>query len=37
VPFDLNIRKVAKAIKHRLNGRDASINWEIKKYKTVRT
>src|SRR5258708_33536397 len=37
VPFDQNISKLAKAIKHRLDGRAASINWEIKKYKTVRT
>jgi uncharacterized membrane protein YhiD involved in acid resistance len=37
VPFDQDIRKLAKNIKHRLDGREASINWEIKKYKTVRT
>jgi hypothetical protein len=37
VPFDQDIRKLATSIKHRLNGREASINWEIKKYKTVRT
>jgi uncharacterized membrane protein YhiD involved in acid resistance len=36
VPFDQNIKKLAKIIK-RLDGRDASVEWEIKKFKTVRT
>jgi uncharacterized membrane protein YhiD involved in acid resistance len=36
VPFDQDIKKLAKIIK-RLDGRDASVEWEIKKYKTVRT
>ncbi|MCU1384668.1 MAG: hypothetical protein JWL71_3365 [Acidobacteria bacterium] len=36
VPFDQDIRKLAKIIK-RLDGRGASVDWEIKKYKTVRT
>jgi hypothetical protein len=36
VPFDQDIKKLAKIIK-RLDGRDASVDWEIKKYKTVRT
>ena len=37
VPFDQDIKKLAKAIKRRLDGRAASVEWEIKKYKTVRT
>jgi uncharacterized membrane protein YhiD involved in acid resistance len=36
VPFDQDIKKLAKIIK-RLDGRDASVEWEIKKFKTVRT
>lgn len=36
VPFDQDIKKLGKIIK-RLDGHDASVNWEIKKYKTVRT
>jgi uncharacterized membrane protein YhiD involved in acid resistance len=36
VPFDQNIKKLAKIIK-RLDDRDASVEWEIKKFKTVRT
>ncbi len=36
VPFDQNIKKLSKIIK-RLDGSDASVDWEIKKYKTVRT
>lgn len=36
VPFDQDIKKLAKIIK-RLDGRDASVDWEIKKYKAVRT
>jgi uncharacterized membrane protein YhiD involved in acid resistance len=36
VPFDQDIKKLAKIIK-RLDGKDASVDWEIKKYKTVRT
>jgi hypothetical protein len=36
IPFDRDIRKLAKIIK-RLDGRGASVDWEIKKYKTVRT
>jgi hypothetical protein len=36
VPLDPDIKKLAKIIK-RLNGRDPSVEWEIKKYKTVRT
>ena len=36
VPFDQDIEKLAKIIK-RLDGRDASVEWEIKKFKTVRT
>jgi hypothetical protein len=35
VPFDQDIKKLAKIIK-RLDGRDAEVDWEIKKYKTVR-
>jgi uncharacterized membrane protein YhiD involved in acid resistance len=37
VPFDQDIKKLAKIIKRRLDGRAASVEWEIKKYKTVRT
>jgi uncharacterized membrane protein YhiD involved in acid resistance len=36
VPFDQDIKKLAKIIK-RLDGRDAAVDWEIKKYQTVRT
>jgi hypothetical protein len=36
VPFDQDIRKLAKIIK-RLDGPDASVEWEIKKYKPIRT
>jgi uncharacterized membrane protein YhiD involved in acid resistance len=36
VPFDQDIKKLARIIK-RLDGRDASVEWEIKKFKTVRT
>jgi hypothetical protein len=36
VPFDQDIKKLAKIIK-RLDGRDASVEWGIKKFKTVRT
>jgi len=36
VPFDQDIKKLAKIIK-RLDGRDASVEWEIKKFTTVRT
>jgi uncharacterized membrane protein YhiD involved in acid resistance len=36
VPFDQDIKKLAKIIR-RLDGRDASVEWEIKKFKTVRT
>ncbi len=36
VPFDQDIKKLAKIIK-RLDGHDASVEWEIKKFKTVRT
>jgi uncharacterized membrane protein YhiD involved in acid resistance len=36
VPFDQDIKKLAKIIK-RLDGRDASVEWQIKKFKTVRT
>jgi hypothetical protein len=36
VPFDQDIKKLGKIIK-RLDGRDASVHWEIKKFKTVRT
>ena len=36
VPFDQGIRKLAKIIK-RLDGGDASVDWEIKKFKTIRT
>ena len=36
VPFDQDIKKLAKVIK-RLDGKDASVDWAIKKYKTVRT
>ena len=36
VPFDQDIKKLAKIIK-RLDGREASVEWEIKKFKTVRT
>ncbi len=36
VPFDQDIKKLAKIIK-RLDGRGASVEWEIKKFKTVRT
>jgi hypothetical protein len=36
VPFDQDIRKLARIIK-RFDGQDASVEWEIKKYKTVRT
>jgi exonuclease VII small subunit len=34
--FEQDIKKLAKIIK-RLDGRDASVEWEIKKFKTVRT
>ncbi len=37
VPFDQDIKKLAKIIKRRLDGLDASIDWKIKKYKTVQT
>ena len=36
VPFDQDIKKLAKIIK-RLDGHDASVEWEIKNFKTVRT
>ena len=36
VPFDQDIKKLAKIIK-RLDGHDASVEWEIKKYRTVLT
>ena len=36
VPFDQDIKKLSKIIK-RLDGRDASVEWQIKKFKTVRT
>jgi len=36
VPFDQDIKKLAKIIK-RLDGRDASVEWEVKRFKTVRT
>jgi hypothetical protein len=36
VPFDQDIKKLAKIIR-RLDGRDASVEWEVKKFKTVRT
>ena len=36
VPFDQDIKKLAKIIK-RLDGHAASVEWEIKKFKTVRT
>lgn len=36
VPFDQDIKKLTKIIK-RLDGRDASVGWEAKKYETVRT
>jgi uncharacterized membrane protein YhiD involved in acid resistance len=36
VPLDQDIKKLTKIIR-RLNGPDTSVDWEIKKYKTVRT